>query len=143
MNRLRKYFAQMAKAMLVPVNPSAVLILGVLTFVWGFWVANPWWEVFSHAQVYSVLDNLPEWCVGLLAMTTGAVTCWGAIRGKPPAVYIGAAVAGWYWLMISVCYFVGDWHNTGGIVSLFLSIYCGFIYLNIHVNDRYYRKNNQ
>lgn len=125
------------EALLKPVNKAAIVLLGIYTLLWGFWVANPFWSVFSQAQLFSALGLLaPEVFWGCLAMAVGAVTIYGAYNRSYRALICGATAAGWHWLMIAIFYFIGDWQNTGGITALIFAVYAAFIYLNIRVNHR-------
>lgn len=132
----------LAKSLLLPINPSAVIILGVYTIVWGLYVANPFWNVFTQAALYSQLAMLaPEVFWGCLAIACGTVTCYGAIKRKYRPLTVGAQTAGWHWLMISIMYFLGDPLNTGGITALVFAIYAVFIYINLRVNFNDDREN--
>lgn len=126
---------KLAKALLLPINPAAVIILGIYTIVWGAWVANPLWEVFSHAPLYAKMATFaPEWAWGLLAIAMGAMTVYGAVRRYYPALVRGAASSGLFWFFVSIFYFVSDAASTGGITALVFAVYAFFIYLNIRVN---------
>lgn len=126
---------KLAHALLLPINPAAVVILGIYTMLWGFWVANPFWTVFTQAELYGVLATVaPEIFWGCLAMTCGAITIYGAVKRRYRPLVRGAAAAGWHWLMIAIFYFMGDPFNTGGITALVFSVYAAFVYLNIRVN---------
>lgn len=126
---------KLAHALLLPINPTAVIILGVYTVVWGFWLLNPFWTVFTQASLYSVLAALaPEWFWGSLAVICGSFTVYGAIRRRYKPLVRGAAISGWHWLMIATFYFMGDPFNTGGITALTFCIYAAFVYLNLRVN---------
>lgn len=126
---------KLAKALLLPINPAAVILLGIYTVVWGIWLANPFWTVFTQAPIYSALAQLaPEVCWGILAITCGLVTIYGAIKRKYGPLVRGAQVSGWHWFMISTLYFMGDPLNTGGITALTFAIYAAFVYLNVRVN---------
>lgn len=128
--------------MLQPINTAAIVILGVFTVIWGAWVANPFWDVFTSAKLYSALYNFapfttfipPEIFWGCLAIICGLVTCRGALKRTYRTLTVGSGVMVWHWAMIATFYFIGDWHNTGGITSLVLACYAAFIYLNIKVN---------
>jgi hypothetical protein len=125
----------LATVLLRPLNPALIIILGVYTIVWGLWVANPFWEVFSSAELYGALSHIaPEWFWGCLAITAGTVTVYGAVKRHYGPLTRGAQIAGWHWLMISIFYFIGDPLNTGGITALFLAFYGAVVYLNIRVN---------
>lgn len=126
---------RLARAMLKPVNPAAIILLGVFTIVWGFWVGNPFWTIFTHAPLYSFMSSVaPEWVWGLFAAGTGLVISHGAINRQVGRLILGAKVGGFFWLIVSIMFFLGDWMNTGGITTLVLSIYSIFIYLNLKVN---------
>lgn len=138
---------KLAEALLLPINPAAVVLLGIYTTIWGFWVANPFWTVFSQAPLYDVLASIPpavippEYFWGTIAMVCGCITIYGAIKRSYRPLITGASVAGWHWFMISVFYFLGDAANTGGITALIFAVYGAFVYLNIKVNFKE-RKNS-
>lgn len=126
---------QLVRALLLPINPAAVILLGIYTVVWGVWVANPFWSVFSQAELYGVLATVaPEVFWGCLAILCGIVTVYGAVKRSYRALINGSSVAGWHWFMITVFYFMGDPLNTGGITALIFAVYAIFIYLNLKVN---------
>lgn len=127
---------KLARAMLRPVNPVAIILLGIFTIVWGFWVGNPFWNLFAHAASYSVMDFMPEWLWGLIALVVGVVISYGAFTRTIPSLILGSKVGGLFWFVISIMFFLGDWMNTGGITALLLSVYSTFIYLNLKVNSQ-------
>lgn len=127
--------ARLAHALLLPINPAAVVLLGIYTVVWGIWVANPFWDVFTRAELYGVLATVaPEIFWGLLAMTCGTITIYGAWKRRYGPLVRGASASGWHWMMIAIFYFMGDPLNTGGITALIFAVYAAFVYLNIRVN---------
>lgn len=139
---LRQRKESLAHALLLPINPAAVILLGIYTVVWGFWVANPFWTVFTQAELYGVLAQVaPEVFWGCLAICCGLLTTYGAVKRRYGPLTRGAQAAGWHWLMISIFYFMGDPLNTGGITALIFAIYAAFVYLNIRVNFKEDRKN--
>ena len=114
----------LAQALLLPINPAAIIILGIYTIVWGLWLLSPFWDVFTSASLFSELARVaPENFWGMVAVICGTVTTYGAVKRNYTALIYGATVAFWHWLMISVFYFWGDWHNTGGITALTLCLY--------------------
>jgi hypothetical protein len=134
MGRVKK--DRFAKALLKPINTAAIVLLGLYTVTWGFWLANPFWDTFSRAPLFDSMreTGVPEWCWGVFAILCGCVTMYGAYKRAYRPLVIGASTAGWHWFMIAIFYFMGDWQNTGGITSLTFSIYAAFIYLNVKVN---------
>jgi len=137
---LREAPLKLTKALLLPINPAAVVLLGIYTVLWGLWVANPFWTVFTQAPIYDALARVPpdlipsEYFWGTIAVVCGCIITYGAIKRHYRPLTIGAATAGWHWFMISVLYFMGDWQNTGGITAAILAVYGAFIYVNIKVN---------
>lgn len=102
------------------------------------WVANPFWNVFSRAPLYSWMHALaPEWVWGLVAFVVGILMIHGVIRHSYRSLVTGALVGYFHWLMIAVMYFGGDWRNTGGITASIIAIYCAFIWLNITKNKEH------
>ncbi|AXG66146.1 hypothetical protein SEA_ANNADREAMY_25 [Streptomyces phage Annadreamy] len=139
MNFLRRAWESLAFALSRPINKVAAVTLSVYTFLWGCWLANPFWNVFEGSQVYSWLDSVGnEYFWGGLAISVGLIMTYGVVRSSENSLTIGAFVGFIHWLLISMGYFAGDWHNTGGITSLAMAIYCGAIYLNlrfVHFNQ--------
>lgn len=132
---------KLAHALLLPINPAAVVLLGIYTVLWGLWVANPFWTVFTQAELYGVLATVaPEVFWGCLAIGCGLVTIYGAVKRRYGPLVRGASFSGWHWLMISIFYFMGDPLNTGGITALIFAVYAAFVYLNIRVNFKENRK---
>lgn len=128
---------KLAKALLRPINPAAVVLPGLYTFFWGLWVANPLWKVFTQAELFGFMAAIaPEWFWGCLAVLCGMVIVHGAWKRSYKSLTVGAATMGWHWSMIAVLYFIGDPLNTGGITSLFFAVYGAYIYLNIKINFR-------
>lgn len=129
-----------AEALLLPLNPALVVLLGIYTMLWGFWVANPWWTVFDKAPLYSALAAAapfaipPELFWGTIAMVCGSVTVYGAVKRHYKPLIRGAVVIGWHWFMIAIFYFLGDPANTGGITALLMSVYGAFVWVNLRVN---------
>jgi hypothetical protein len=131
---------KLAHALLLPINPAAVIILGAYTVLWGIWVGNPFWGVFTHAKLYSMLAHFPpafipaEYFWGTIAIVCGCIIIYGAVRRGYKALIMGSSVAFWHWLIIGIFYMVGDVFNTGGITALTFAFYAAYIYLNIKVN---------
>ncbi len=135
--------SKLAHALLLPINPAAVVLLGIYTTVWGLWLASPFWTVFTQAPLYRILAHVPpdvipaEYFWGLVAVGCGCIIMYGAVKRGFRALTIGAAVAFWHWSMIAVFYFWGDWQNTGGITATIFCVYAAFVYINIRVNYKY------
>lgn len=129
---LRRAWEELATALAKPINKVAAVVLSVYTFLWGLWVANPFWNVFGQSNMYSWLDSVaPEAFWGVMAMVVGAVMTYGVVRSSYKSLTIGAFVGFIHWLIIAMGYFAGDWRNTGGITSSAMALYCAAIYLNI------------
>jgi len=143
--RFTKGAEKLATALLLPINPAAVIILGVYTFVWGLWLVSPFWTVFNHAALYSALAAFPpahfwfftpELFFGGIAMVCGSITCYGALKRHYGPLVRGAITSSVHWFIIAVFYFFGDAASTGGLTALTFSIYAAFVYVNIRVNHK-------
>lgn len=145
---LKKAWESLAIALSRPINKVAAATLSAYTFLWGVWLASPFWNVFDSAHVFSWLDSvMPETVWGVLAMSVGAIMSYGLARSSENSLTIGAFVGFLHWLIIGFGYFLGDWRSTGGITSLAMAIYCAAIYLNLrfqhfHNNDLAFEKNS-
>lgn len=131
---------RLARALLKPINPSVIIILGLYTVVWGFWIANPFWSVFGTASLYSAMMQFVanEYFWGGIAIAAGLTTMRGALKPSYWNLIAGSFVAFMHWFIIALFYFAGDWMNTGGITALTFAIYSGIIWLNIKVNKDHY-----
>ena len=138
MKSLNRRGHKFATAILKPVNTAAIIILGVYTTLWGFWVANPFWTVFDQAPLYNwMMRVMAEVYWGLLALAVGILMIYGVLKHSYRSLITGALVGYFHWLMIAIMYFGADWQNTGGITSFIVSMYCGFIWLNITKNKEH------
>jgi len=119
----------------LPLNKAATIVLSTYTMLWGLWVANPFWDVFSRAELYTSLMNvLPEYAWGLIAICCGLAMAWGVLHTTTQWVARGAFVGFLHWIVISGGYFMGDWQNTGGVTALTIALLCALTYLNSRVN---------
>ena len=130
---------KIAVSLLRPLNPSLILVLGGYTILWGLWILNPWWTVFSTAALYHIMATLaPEYVWGGIAVISGMLIIRGAIKPSYENLLTGSWIGFMHWLIIAIMYFVGDWMNTGGITALTFAIYSGIVWVNIKVNRRVY-----
>ena len=126
-------------SMFRPINKSASIILGLTSIVWGFWVANPFWEVFDQAQVYHVMNWLAdEWAWGLVPMVIGSAMVFAMIADKFDTLLIAVRAGFYFWVFTASCFFIGDWQNTAGIIYSMVALYCGYVALNLSINRDYY-----
>ncbi len=126
---------RLAKALLLPINPALIIVLGIYTTVWGAWVLNPWSDLFSRAELYSVMAHMaPEWAWGAFAIFCGSLIIYGAVKRSYGPLVRGAIAGGGHWFLIALCYFLGDIGSTGGITSLTFAIYAALVGLNIKIN---------
>lgn len=126
-----------------PINPSVIIVLGFYTIVWGLWLLSPFWPVFSQAPLYSAMMGIgSEYFWGSVAVTSGALISRGAIKPSYMNLTVGSFVGFFYWLVVAILYFAGDWMNTGGITSLTFAIYSGLVWLNIKVNKDHFQEYN-
>lgn len=135
MKALDRVAVRLREIISVPMNTAALMIMSLYTFIWGLWLALPFWQVFSQAALYGALASImPEIYWGLIAITCGIIMVWGVVNNSYKSLTRGAYAGFIHWLVISGGYFVGDWHNTGGITALAIALYCGVVYLNVRVN---------
>jgi hypothetical protein len=131
---LRRAWRGLVEALYRPINRVAAGTLSVYTMLWGLWLFNPFWEVFSQGAVYSWLASVANEAVwGTMAFVVGVVMTYGVMRASNKSLTIGAFVGFLHWLLIALGYFAGDWKNTGGITSTAMAVYCAAIYLNLRV----------
>ncbi len=130
---------KIARALLRPINPSVIIILGIYTVVWGLWIVNPFWSVFSHAPLYAAMAAFAsEYFWGWTAIISGLFIIRGALKPSYYNIQLGAFIGFFHWIVITVFYFAADWQSTGGITSLTFAVYSAIVWLNIKVNRANY-----
>lgn len=130
---------KIADSLLRPINPSVIIILGFYTVVWGLWIANPFWTVFTQAPLYMAMMGIAaEWFWGVLAIGAGLLITRGATKPSYRNLQLGAFVGFFHWFVIGILYFIGDWMNTGGITALAFAVYSAIVWVNIKVNRRHF-----
>lgn len=136
---MEKFLDAVKEAMFRPINAAAISILGIFSTLWGIWVANPFWDVFTQAQIFeSMRWIMPEWTWGLTAFAVGATMVYGVYKKSYLSLRNGALAGFYFWLFGSINFFVGDWRNTGGITLLMIAFYCGYVALNLRINREYF-----
>lgn len=131
MNRLERS----TRALLKPMNPYGSSLLGLLTLMWGMWIINPFWDVFSRAGVYSkAMEFAPEWAWGTWSTLCGLGILTALWRGSSHWLAGASGFVVWHWFTISGMLWWGDWQNTAGLTYMFIGFYSVFVYLNIKVN---------
>jgi len=126
---------RIALGLLKPVNPYGSLILGLLTFAWGIWIAIPAWAVFDSAPLFSRINQIaPEWAVGIFAVAVGIALMISVVKGSFKCLSAVLVACAWYWTITSGLMWWGDWRNTGGLTYSFIAIYSIYLHLNIKMN---------
>ena len=135
---------RVAASLLKPINPSVIIILGIYTIMWGVWVANPIWTVFTQAPVYSAMAELAgEVTWGSIAVVAGLFIVRGATKPSYDNLVAGSIVGFFYWLVVGALFVVGDWQSTGGINALVFAAYSGIVWLNIKRNRDYFENERE
>lgn len=135
---MRSKMQRFAQMLMEPINSVLIIILGAYTLVWGLWVINPFWDVFTHAALYSEMAKYPEWAWGAFATASGLGILMGINKGSNKSLRLGAGIAYFHWLIISIMYFKGDWQNTGGITALAFSVYAFVVFVRLRKNPDIY-----
>jgi len=132
---MESFFDGIKRALFRPINKAAISIMATFTLIWGFWVGNPMWTVFTTAPLFNAMSVLaPEWVWGTVALIVGLVMLFGVIRMSYRSLILGASTGFYFWICASIAFFLGDWQNTGGITLLMIALYCGYIALNLRMN---------
>lgn len=136
---MERFVDGVKQAMFRPINKAAISIMGVFTLLWGFWVANPFWDVFTTAPLFHFMAALaPEWVWGGAALIVGMIMMYGIIKMSYRSLLRGAQVGFYFWIFASINFFLGDWQNTGGITLFMIAFYCAYITLNLAINKEYF-----
>lgn len=140
MERLKRSLDRLAEGLLKPINPSVIIVLGLYTILWGLWVVNPFWTVFTLSGLYSALATFGgEYFWGGIVLVSGLLITRGAIKPSYMNLTVGSAVGFIIWLIVGIFYMFGNWASTGGITALAFSTYSLLIYLNIKTNKTFFK----
>lgn len=121
--------------LLKPINPYGASLLGYLTLLWGIWIVNPLWHVFDSSRVYNkALELAPEWAWGTWAVVCGLGLIAAVHMRSTRLLACTSGFAIWHWGIVSVMMWWANWHDTAGLVYMFIALYSIFVFLNIKVN---------
>lgn len=138
---MESFIDGLKSALFKPINKAAISIMGAFTVLWGLWVCNPFWTVFTQAPLFQVMAFVaPEWVWGIAAVIVGISMLYGVIQMAYSPLVAGARTGFYFWMFASICFFIGDWKNTGGITLLMIALYCGYIALNLSINREKYQE---
>lgn len=136
---MNRKLEELRQTLLKPINPAIIVVLGLYTVVWGLWIALPWFSVFGHSAVYSVMSAYgSEYLWGGIAVASGLIIIRGSLKPIFWNIEIGSLVAFFFWLTISIFFFAGNWQSTAWLSSAAFALYSGIIWLNIKVNRKYF-----
>lgn len=122
-----------------PMNVSSLMIFGTFCLLWAIWIIHPGWAVFETAKMFSVMSYImPEWAWGAVSAVLGVLVYYGVLSQNIKCIKTTTLIGFYMWTMVSICYFIGDWQNTGGITIAIIAIYSGYAALNIAINREYY-----
>jgi hypothetical protein len=122
----------LARRLLLPINTSVIGILGMFNVLLGFWIVLPFR---SLGQNYSS-EFFPEWFLGSTTLAIGALIVYGAFKENLKILSIGTVVGFFFWFVAMVLLLITHWASPGWIVGLMIAAYCGFVHLNISVNNK-------
>lgn len=123
---------KLASRLLAPVNTTVISILGTGQLLMGFWLSLP----FDSWGDYAVTP-IPEWLIGLILMSIGALVSWFSLRTNLKALQYAATAGYLFWIIAMTIMLVVHIEGTGWICSLIFAVYCFMISLNIRVNRRF------
>lgn len=131
---------RLAQQLLKPINPTIIIVLGIYTIVWGLWIACPFFDVFTASPLYATMAGIgSEYIWGSIAMVSGLIICRGAIKPRFGNIQFGAFIGFFHWTLISILYFIADWHSTAGLSAAAFAVYSGLVWVNTKVNHKVYR----
>lgn len=123
------------KGLIKPINPYASIILGAMTFIWGLWLLNPFWDVFDSAPIFRLMTGLaPEWVWGLAGSIAGLSLIICNLRRDLIGIAAGLWLVSWFWGTVSLMMWLGDYKNTGGLTYSFICLWSNYAYVNVKIN---------
>lgn len=133
LDSIDKFAVRLRMTLTQPINTSAVIIMALYTLLWGLFIMLPVVS-FDSLRFAVLVSIMPEFFWGALAFSVGYVMLLGVLKHSFKSLSRGAFVGFIHWLIIAVCYLLGDWTSTGWITGVTVATYCGFIYLNLKQN---------
>lgn len=128
--------ARLAEGLAKPINPFASIILAVMTLMWGLWVLNPYWVVFNSAPLFDMMEGLaPEEVWGATGVLAGGLLAYCNIKRNLRLLSIGLWVVSWFWGMVALMMWLGDWTNTGALTYSYICLWSNYAYLNVKMNS--------
>lgn len=119
----------LAKRLLEPINTSVVSIMGFYNFLTGFWLLLP-----MHSFRAGTGNLFTEMSLGVIMIGIGSLILYGALKVKGKFLRIGAGLGCLFWLVWTCILIYVNIAGVGWINALMITVYCGFVYLNLHTN---------
>jgi hypothetical protein len=121
----------LAKRLLQPINTSVVSIMGFYNFLTGFWLLLP-----INSFRAGTGNLFTELSLGLIMLIIGSLILWGSLKVNDKILKIGAASGFFFWLVWTLILIYVNFTGVGWINALMITMYCGFVFLNLRIKDR-------
>jgi len=113
-----------------PASPFILLLAGIYSFMWGLWVASPFWNTFPSSPIYEILSwTGSELVWGGVQMAVGlalAFAAFDSLRWMKWATFSGFIS----WFLIALSFAISDWQNAGMWVCGFIAALMAYLFLN-------------
>lgn len=125
----------LSRQLRTPMNSFFVCLISFYTFLWGAWALIPEWSLFGQGKSYQFIASIaPEWAWGLVAVVFGLLVILGAVKRSFKIMYAGAHLSFYFWLVLAIGFWIGNWQGLWGVTATLFTIYFGLTAANIRVN---------
>lgn len=131
---MRNIFHKIGLAFWHQISPFTVLLSGIYSFMWGFWVFLPFWDSFSTSPVFMFLGTtqLSEILWGGTQMLVGVALFLASFESYRFIKY--ATFAGFIsWTLISLAFALSNWQNPAIWVAGYLAVTNAYMFLNVAI----------
>lgn len=84
--------------------------------VWGFWVGNPWWDVFPSSPTFQTMGQVaPEWVWGLVVVGVGIGQLIALYNDSTRWRYRISASAFLVWAFVTWLFLISNFSSTATV----------------------------
>lgn len=108
---------------------------GLTLFLWGVWIASPYWDTFNSTPTFRAMAGLPlpENVQGFLIMCVGLSVLWGIVSGNRKLRKVSIFWSVLIWAFISAMFIDANYQSTATITYPMLALSGAWAYWRITV----------
>lgn len=111
---------------------SIEFVVALMLILWGVWVANPFWELFTASPVFGLMAHIgPEPAWGVTVFAVGCLQMGFVFSRQWTARRATAVLSLFVYVLLSVMFGLGNFRGVSTVIYAVFALLCWFAYVNI------------